>query len=275
MKVIRVVLVGFVLVGTIFGKSFDNVLLIINYNHAHYDSIPFITNIYKEYFPNIVFYGPKQDRKVHYYPHNRGFFSYMCIVDAMRKYPDYEGYLFLMDDCILHAWLLEGFDTTKIWFSDILFHTQARGNPIDLALQEKATSWVWWAGEFGYKPMTRAFNDLPAAYKNQLAQNWGPNHVVAAFSDLLYLPARLKDQFIEVAATFGKYNAFLETALPTIISCISSKEDWLWLKGNGTCMARYQNAWYLHNVEVFFNHPIKLSQKENRNFVEKLFAAHK
>src|SRR5256885_9039524 len=80
----------------------DDILLIINYNHAWYDSIPFLKKVYGEFFPHIVIYGPKEAPGVELCEHYKGWYSYKAIAHAMKKNQGYKGYLFLHDDCFLN-----------------------------------------------------------------------------------------------------------------------------------------------------------------------------
>ena len=42
-------------------KNYSNILLIINYNHANYEKLNnYIANLYKTFFPNIVFIIPNE-----------------------------------------------------------------------------------------------------------------------------------------------------------------------------------------------------------------------
>lgn len=103
-------------------KGLKDILLIINYNNPHYESIPLLRKIYEKDFDTIVFYGPAKHSGVHLCNHHHGYLSYLAIADAMMRYPNHEGYLFLMDDdCILSTWLIRNFDTTRIWFAKIGF----------------------------------------------------------------------------------------------------------------------------------------------------------
>lgn len=249
--------------------SLENILLIINYNHAHYESIPLLKSIYSPYFKNIVFYGPEGHEHVHECRHQEGYYSYITIADAMMRYPTMDGYLFLMDDCILNAWLLKECDTSTIWFSDISSFRDTRGTPISLKEGVQAyPTWVHWDKPWGYSAIQRAFDEMNAHDKSILEQNWGSDTIVAAYSDLLYIPASYKDRFIDLAVLFGKNNVFLEIALPTITACLASKKSWLWLPGYGTNRQNCNDF----KKDLFFNHPIKLSDPKNRTFIANLFA---
>ena len=89
---------------TIFGYDyahFHDVLLVINYNWPHYQTIDFIKSLYGDYFPNMVFYGPIGSNEVIQCSHNHGAYSYLAIVDAMERYPHFSGYLYVHDDCLI------------------------------------------------------------------------------------------------------------------------------------------------------------------------------
>lgn len=254
----------------VIGKADNDILLIINYNHPHYESMSLIKKMYEPYFKNIVFYGPTKHPHVNELKHHMGFFSYLCISDAMKKNPNYKGYFFVMDDCIINPWTFKDFDRTKIWYPYLQWNAQYDGNPVDLTKGPNSyPTWEWLSSQWGYKPTVQAFNELPEVYKTKLEQNWGPHHITFACSDIVYIPSDYKDQYIELAELFGKHQVFLEIAVPTIMSCISSKSDWLWLEGNST----YNKACLEYNPEMPFNHPIKLSHsyKQNQSFLERLF----
>ena len=235
-----------------------------------------LEEMYKPYFANIVFYGPEEYPGVHQLSHYRGYFSYLCISDAMNRYPDFDGYFFLHDDFIFNAWLLKTFDHSKIFVPEFLWLYESKGNPIDITRGSKALpEWCWWNSIWGCVPTTKAYKEIPEFYKAILANNWGKNRVVMACSDFVYIPAKYSNEFIELATIFGKYKTFLEIALPTIVGCLSSKKDWVWLKVHGTSTgtdATYHAAYKNFNLDSYFNHPVKLSRESNRIFVKKLFA---
>ncbi|MBX9703356.1 MAG: hypothetical protein K2X39_04305 [Silvanigrellaceae bacterium] len=253
---------------SISSNNLEKVLLIINYNFAHYESIPLLKKIYSSTFKNIVFYGPEHYDDVHYLKHDGGYVSYVAVVDAMKKYPDFDGYLFLMDDCILNTWLLKNMDTTKIWFGEISWNVGMRGIKIPLGLKFNAIDWTFWRSEYGFNAMNEAFNRLPMRYREMLTKNIGPNNVKAHYSDIAYIPARLRDQFIEVGTIFGEQRGFLETAFPTILASIEPESDWVWLVGWGIDRQRVINSF---RYDVYFNHPVKLSYSENYQFIDALF----
>jgi hypothetical protein len=278
MKVIIVLVLNLFACATSFAANFDDVLLIINYNHAHYESMPILREIYKKYFKNIVFYGPKQHPDVVFDPQYAGYFSYTRIADAMKRYPAYKGYFFLMDDCILNTWLLQDIDQSKIWYPHMQWwppdEPHYKGVSIDLSLGAQPNLWwCWWKSQWGYIPTSKAFYEMPQENKDMLEQNWGPHRVVSAFSDIAYIPSTYSKQFIELANTFGKHQVFLEIALPTIIYSLELGENMVWFPSHGN---NYQNPprpapIKNFNIQALCNHPIKLSYPENQKFVLDLF----
>jgi hypothetical protein len=265
-------------------NNLDNVLLIINYNHAHYESIPLIKQMYGDYFKNIVFYGPERTfcsatkyeyPEIEYLDHNMGYVSYLSIAKAMEKYPDFDGYLFLMDDCILNAWFLKDMkdlDITKIWLPCCEFvDGNKRGTSLDLKRGLSATTWEWWKTQWGYRKTVQAYNEIPYHYKEMLAQNFGQDCVVASFSDCLYVPAQYKNEYIELATLLAKHDVFLEIAFPTILSCLSLKSEWVWLNGNLTNNQLARFTMEMDGGPCLLNHPVKLSYAANRSFVTNLF----
>lgn len=247
-----------------------NILLIINYNHPHYESIDLLKSIYQKEFAGIVFYGPTEHNNVIKIPHKKGFFSYRCIADAMHRYPHYDGYLFLMDDCILSTWLLKNLDVSKIWFPEVLCLSGGRGTPIDINKGKNAIIWSWWQSKWGYQATKDAFKYLTQEARKNLQKNWGSDlTAIAAFSDMAYIPSMYKEKFITLSEIFGLFKVFLEIALPTIVSCLSPKEEWLWLPGTYTDRKNQTAVFYDY---MYLHHPIKLSDTENQKFIQALFS---
>ncbi|MGE0206507.1 MAG: hypothetical protein AB7R69_01535 [Candidatus Babeliales bacterium] len=253
-------------------SPFNNVLLIINYNFPYYQSIPFIKTIYKDYFPNIVFYGEKEHPNVHTLYQHYGALSYQVIADAMQRYPDYEGYLFCHDDCIMQPWQMLNADTKKIWFAKLMWLHRETGNPgnIELGLQA-FPDWFWWKSEFGSTAMQKAYEQTPEQYKKMLAHNWGASNVVVAYSDIVYIPKQYRNDFMTLSGIYYKNKAFLETALPTIVSCLAPKESWHYMQGHAPDIKNTENQ---YRKDVIFNHPVKLSSFKNRAFIEEQFGKH-
>ena len=255
-----------IIIGSIYyiDAHFDNVLLIINYNHPHYESIPLLKKIYGPHFKNIVFYGPSKHPEVIEFHHYKGYFSYLCIADAMEKHPNHSGYLFLMDDCILNPYFIKEFDFKRICYAFCIEHQKSF--PIDLKTGPPF-DWCWWASQWGSKALKAALKKMPKKYRKILKENCGKDAIVGAFSDCAYIPSLYKKRFVKLAKIFGRYQVFLEISLPTILCSLSLKDEWIWLPGRSI----YADPLKLFDKNAIFNHPVKLSIKQNRDFIKNFF----
>lgn len=244
-------------------ESNDDILLIVNYNFAYYDSIEFLREIYSPYFPHIVFCGPKKDSRVEYIDHQKGYFGYKSISHVMKKYPDFAGYFYINDDSVINCWNLRRLDKTKIWFRKMSINT--------VGSHLLKSTWIWWRTKWGLSALNKAQHSLPEMYKEALYKNMGKNKAAGAASDLVYFPARLKDDVIFLADHYAKYSLFLEIAIPMICCTLSSYEDIEILRGLYLWGNDRKNLFKKYSRELDFIHPIKLSKQENREFVCKQY----
>ena len=75
-----------------------------------------------EVFTNIVYYSDveRSDLGVHGVPFNHGVFQHIAVADAMHRYPDYGGYLWIGDDVFLnHALLFNKMNFSKVWVDGV------------------------------------------------------------------------------------------------------------------------------------------------------------
>ncbi len=253
-------------------QHFDDILLIINYNHPHYISIPTLKEIYGKYFKHIIFYGPAEHPEVILCEHQQGFFSYQTITDAMNRFPHFAGYLYTHDDCIINPWNFIGYDKNKIWFPYWKKEAWVGNNPMysltwpifNLRQQSHAT-WYWWGSQWGRNPVSRALKQYPAQYKEILVKNIGAHRAIGAYADIVYIPQSLRNSYIQLANIFLQHRAFLEIALPTICHSIADSRTWQRLEGY---------CWsgpVLQSYDIDFNHPYKLSSLEIRTIVKEFF----
>ena len=241
-----------------FGKD---ILLIINYNTAHYGSIDFLKELYSPYFPNIVFTGPQHHPQVEYCEHRSGWFSHKVFAQIMQKYPNYTGYLYVHDDCILNPWNFTRFDKNKIWFKKSWF---ARFGTPDM------NQWWFPNPEVGANAIKRAYDNFPQKYKDTLAQTCGQsNTILWAYSDIGYIPARFKDDVIILTEILVKSKTFLEIALPTMCGALDNMANWNYL--NGIELWHGENPHPYYNKTIDYIHPMKLSNMGHREFLKHQF----
>lgn len=234
-----------------------DILLVINYNHPHYESIPLLKKIYSPCFPNIVFYGPHAYSEINLCHHHVGFFAYIGLADAMQRYPNYKGYLQVHDDCIINYWNFDRFDLNKIWISKI--------NTTVPLIENGILQWDW-SSHIKLPAAKSLYAKLNQSQLNILAENCGPNTIHIGYSDIIYIPCRLKNEAITLFEMAYKESLFLEVAIPTVCACLENKENWEIF--DGICWnATIQN----YNKKLDHIHPIKLSNPINRQFIEAQF----
>jgi hypothetical protein len=239
----------------------QDILLIINYNHAFYDSIEFIKEIYKPYFPNIVFYGPQNNPQVELSTHTKGYFSYKVFRQAMQKFPDYKGYFFVHDDCVINPWNFTRFDQSKIWLTELrVAELTPHGVP----------KWHWWPTHMGYTAIKKALELFPEKNKQVLQHNCGTNDAAMwGYSDIVYIPGSYKDEVISLCTILENQSVFLEIALPTLCASLGFKETMEFIKGDAIWDRR--NPLDVYSTKTDYVHPIKFSKKPAREFIKNQF----
>lgn len=237
--------------------DFQDTLLIINYNHPYYDSIPFLKEMYSRVFPHIVFYGEKPCPGVIAIPHNFGWWAQNIMYDAMIRWPDFKGYLLVQDDCWMNFWNFARLDKDKVWFSPGV-------NPV--ALETPASFWwYWWGKDCGKNASTIALKKVPQKYLDRLNANIGPDKVGTVFSDFIYIPGRLREAYLEVSPCFGSPPVFLEIAIPTIMLCIEDMNEWEILNINWG--NNFPQSYAAHYDWV---HPVKFSNLGYRKIIKRI-----
>jgi hypothetical protein len=235
--------------------NFNDVLLVINFNHPHYNNIPFLDKIYSPVFPNIVYYGEKKDSRVIQLPHHYGYWGHNVILDAMKRFPGYRGYLCVQDDCFMNFWNYSRFDKDKVWaykFSTLLMSNK------------KANPWSWWNFDCGRIATKVAYKKMSKKHRQILQKNLGRNHVAYGYADFVYIPGRLTKEYIKVCRCFNDPQVFVEIAVPTILSSIEDINNW----------EIYKPCWGIKSIsdyssEVDWVHPIKFSDQKNKKFILK------
>lgn len=245
-----------------FCHAHADILLIINYNHPYYESIDLLRKIYRPYFPHIVFYGPEHHNDVEFCDHYEGWFSYKAIAQAMQKYPGYAGYLYIHDDLIINPNNFERFDKNNIWIDPF--------TKVNLELGLDAVKhWPWWPRTVGYSAIKKVYDKLEPSTRTMLADNIGDQMVVYGYSDIVYIPSSCVHEFIKLSNLFEQHHVFLEIALPSICASIMQKEHIEFFKGHAEWGGR--NTRTLFNKSLDYIHPIKLSSKSNREFIDRYF----
>jgi len=246
-----------------FQEKFDNVLLIINFNSPYYSNIPFLKKLYGSVFSKIVFYGYGGTHpEVTSFNTLRGFDLFPVVDDVLTRYPDFQGYLFLQDDCILNVWNCLSLDLNKLWLphatltpSNWEFGWYQFANMVDPRDLE-------WSALWGFKEMKQGWSQLLSKDLNNLNQNAGENNVPGAQCDMFYIPQSYRLEALRLNSYFR--GVFCEYAIPIIISCLDLKKNW----------ERTSLFWDYQGVlptDATCVHPVKLSSIENREHVQSVF----
>lgn len=256
--------------------STDRILCIVNFNWPHYANIPIFKRLYQDFFPHMVFYGADEHPEVISIDHTGfvgpnpfvpevtgGFFGYKDIADAMRRYPDYDGYLFTNDDCFINIANFKRLDISKIWFLPLI--------PV-----EKNTAPVWfWNTPGSWPAVAKCYDNLPVQYKEKLYTNISSEQSCWAMSDLVYIPARFKDDTIYLCDLFARNGLWLEIAIPHICACLDNQKNFEMLKALYCQSAQYTNLQETiqrYNSTFDFVHPIKLSDPNAVQFAQEQLA---
>lgn len=250
-------------------NKFQNVLLIINFNHPYYDNISFLKELYAPFFPNIVFYGEKPNKDVVCVRTDKGYYISDLIIHALEANPGYEGYLFLEDDCILNMWNCLDLDLDKIWLLPGFTLSQAViTNPhfikVDISTGKWNEPWGW---SWRLESVRGAFEKLSAKDKEYLTYNLGENIAIATSADMFYFPGRYSEDVIRLCHVFQ--GVFIETAMPCVLAAIDFKEKWEKVSILfGVLPTQILHNWPMGQTCI---HPVKLSDSNNRDAVRNLF----
>jgi len=243
-------------------QPLTDVLLIINYNHPHYSTIPFFKEIYGPYFPNIIFTGSQPHPEIEYCEHREGFYCYKSLVQIVQKYPNFAGYLFVHDDCVINPWNFARFNKSKIW-------SCAPQGPAKLA-PDGIKNWNWWDMPIGYQAIKNVYDKLNAQHKTILIKNCGENAVMWGYADIVYLPSRFNKDIIELCSLMAQEQSFLEIAIPTLCSCLDEKTNWEYFNGINLSGDRQSTKdKYAKNID--FLHSVKLSSPDLQHFIRTHF----
>lgn len=235
---------------------FDDVLLIVNFNHPHYDNKHFLAEIYGPYFSHMVFYGERAAQGIYTVKHDSGYYVQKAIRDAMKRWPNYKGYICCQDDCFMNFWNLIRLDKSKIWFHQ--YWTASLHTPDHW--------WPWWSQPWGYDSAIQAYKKLPRDSVKMLERNCGSFACAFSWADFIYIPAKHRDNFIRTSKKFLNPNVFLEIALPSIVLSLDSFEN---MEKLNTCWAGTVKSIDFEQYDIHYDwiHPIKFSQSENRDFI--------
>ena len=239
-------------------------------------------DLYQGAFPNIIICGPEKSDKfdVLVVEIEKGFWGYECLGRAARENPGYRGYLYINDDMIVNWWNLVHLDRDMIWQGSRI--DNEKGIEIHQPVQH---NWPWWWNTNGFEKCKLAIQDVKEYEEkrgtSQLINNLringnGKLFCLRGWSDLFYIPGRLRETFADVSNIFFKRKVFLEIAVPVMESLLCLRNESV--KLNGVYLPdtygeiNYGSSfvgWNEYNMDITFLHPFKL-HGDNREINENL-----
>ena len=241
-------------------------LLIVIFNFPFFDNIPVIEELYGEVFTKIVYYSDEErsDLGVHGVPINKGFFQHIAVANAMHRYPDYDGYLWIGDDVFLnYAVIFNKMNFSKVWTD------QADEAYFCLFANASGYRWEHWSEPMGKAATLEAYDCLPTVYRDRFPERLNCHHcAINNPADVGYIPQRFRKQFLDLAYIFRQ--VIFEVAVPTLVRVMTDSADdvmtfrhsvYVWgNQENKSAIVRQQ--W---NTKAEFLHPVKFSDPENLN----------
>jgi hypothetical protein len=236
-------------------KKYEDILLVVNYNYEFLTKLnDYITNLYQQFFPNIIFVSPgntSSDEKVIACPESyKGYYSYYCLKRVYEKYPDMKGYLFVMDDVFMKIWEFENLNLDIPWIMSY-FIGKTKNWPKDNDREVKLLE---------TKPL----------WRNKLRKFYNSKIIAHGISDFFYIPNTFINEFIQVATELYNYRVFLELSVPSIYGIVS-KPVYQFIRFSGLWNEDRKN-WlnYLRTADKqMVIHPIKFSDINNQKEVIK------
>lgn len=203
---------------------FKDILLVINFERSTFEALEPLITIYKDHFPNIVFYGPDVPEnladKIKSIDHGHGEYGYKALLLAMDEEPNYTGYIFTSSNTVLNPFQLAEMDQNKVWkhVPDLTKDIRDRSKPPpDQGNWEGGTEALW-----------NDASSFTAAQKEHISAFTG----VAGPVDIktpsggFYIPKRIAGEFKDVLNNFVEHQVFIELAIGLALVAVEPPAQW-------------------------------------------------
>ena len=292
---------------------FSKILLVIYYNHPYFNTIDYLKQLYSPIFKNIVIYGDRtqtvdtgeadhinEDGKhgdIHIVYTRSGYYYTKLMENVLENFPDYEGYIFLQDDCMMQFWKLLQLDKEKIWYGGdglldrnselcIKLEKEKKSQCGDSLMDENPETYNragyryylchkdephpqnWFNTTAGLPEVIKILPYLTVSEKENLDNSFGKDRFAWYPCDFFYLPGHFSKQASKLCKMFPK--VFCEISIPTLLGCLDPMQNWEQLfhfwrgHDNNQISSNY-------HPEMFFIHPLKYSMQFNRDFTLSVF----
>jgi hypothetical protein len=196
--------------------GFHNCVLIVVFNYSDcLNNLLFIKGLYQQHFKHIIFYSdlPVQEdhTEVHFMDIQKGYFTHRVFYHFYENYSflleDCDGLFYTMDDNIINLQITNLLPNDRIFYSHGTLHTLDHYN-----------GW-WWDKPQGKESLYNLLQDADFRV-------YDITTFTGAFSDWFYVPRRyLTKELFVLFSLFGRYNVFLEIAIPTVLGHAESDPD--------------------------------------------------
>jgi hypothetical protein len=249
-------------------NKFKNVILLVVFNFANcVHNMNNIKLLYQKHFKDIIFYSdiPEDNKteinlEVNYLPIKQGYHTHKLFKHFNNKYKylinESDGLFYTMDDNIINVKELDNFTTDKI----IFYYNKQNVHDIKTTRNLDA----WWRWKDNILIMDKISED--PIFKKYNFDNYNFSW---DFSDWFYLPKKyLNYKLFDLFELFGKYELFIEIAIPSAIFMINNNENdyqkfndlVLWYGGEREYV---KNKDYVYKAlkedKKFIIHPIKFN----------------
>ena len=201
---------------------------------------------------------------VHFIPRlGGGWYMQKVLMQAIRDYPDFEGYLFLVDDVQLNFWETRRLNRTKAWlgsYDEKLNPDKVRGKLCSTVAKPQLA--------FERMPRLREWHDATSAeYRDLIEKNFGRADALCQSSqnDFIYLPKWLTPAWLDVCEQMTEFGLLFPACFNNGVFGTTSKENIIQIGS----MYRKKGA----KGDVI-EHPVKFSNAENRRRFADMWAQH-
>lgn len=193
-----------------------------------------------------------------------GYFAYEAAVTAMEKYPHATGYLYAHDDMAMNVSRLMQLDSKHFWFSKYIKEDSCRD--LDKNWTSRHNGW-WWDGQYGSAAIDNLLGNR-TDIADEISRCFNSvHHWCGEQADFFHVPQHYRNSFMRILSAFGKYNIFVEIAVPTYYRCYVKPAH---LQPLRLCTSFSQKARNnISHMERFCSagyplfHPVKLSMPAN------------
>ena len=190
-------------------------LLIVIFNWPHFQNVDFIRSLYANHVTKMVFYSDKENQTlgVHRAALSGGFYQQRAIADAMKRYTEFDGYLWIGDDVFFNfPAVFPRRDLTKVW----MHPPDEPPNPLKTPNGTIQPPGDHWYMPWGRDAAATNHRCLPELFDRRSQAHQGCRQCMSkGFSDIGYIPQHLVPPFMELAYVYR--DVFFEFAVPTIL----------------------------------------------------------